>query len=67
MSCEADRRCAREAFGADRLVLGTDFPHLAGDRFKQCVNYIQESDLPPEEKHAILDRNAQALLGLEDR
>jgi predicted TIM-barrel fold metal-dependent hydrolase len=48
-------------------VLGTDFPHLAGDRFKQCVNYIQESDLPPEEKHAILDRNAQALLGLEDR
>ncbi|HEY6366161.1 MAG TPA: amidohydrolase family protein [Candidatus Binatia bacterium] len=60
-------RCAREAFGADRLVLGTDFPHLAGDRFNQCVSYIQESDLPPEEKHAILDRNAQALLGLEDR
>jgi 6-methylsalicylate decarboxylase len=60
-------RCAREAFGADRLVLGTDFPHLAGERFNQCVSYIQESDLPPEEKHAILDRNAQALLGLEDR
>jgi predicted TIM-barrel fold metal-dependent hydrolase len=60
-------RCAREAFGADRLLLGTDFPHLAGDRFNQCVSYIQESDLPPEEKHAILDRNAQALLGLEDR
>jgi predicted TIM-barrel fold metal-dependent hydrolase len=60
-------RCAREAFGADRLVLGTDFPHLAGERFNQCVRYIQESDLPPEEKHAILDRNAQALLGLEDR
>jgi len=60
-------RCAREAFGADQLVLGTDFPHLAGERFNQCVSYIQESDLPPEEKHAILDRNAQALLGLEDR
>ena len=60
-------RCTREAFGADRLVLGTDFPHLAGERFNQCVSYIEESDLPPEEKHAILDRNAQALLGLEDR
>jgi 6-methylsalicylate decarboxylase len=60
-------RCAREAFGADRLVLGTDFPHLAGERFNQCVNYIEESELPPEEKRAILDRNAQALLGLEDR
>jgi predicted TIM-barrel fold metal-dependent hydrolase len=23
------RRCARDAFGADRLLLGTDFPHLA--------------------------------------
>jgi predicted TIM-barrel fold metal-dependent hydrolase len=31
------------------------------------VSYIEESDLPPEEKHAILDHNAQALLGLEDR
>jgi len=60
-------RCAREAFGADRLVLGTDFPHLPGERFNQCVTYIQESDLLPEEKSAILDRNAQALLGLEDR
>jgi 6-methylsalicylate decarboxylase len=60
-------RCAREAFGADRLVLGTDFPHLPGERFKQCVTYIQESDLLSEEKHAILNRNAQALLGLEDR
>jgi predicted TIM-barrel fold metal-dependent hydrolase len=60
-------RCAGEAFGADRLVLGTDFPHLPGEQLKQCVSYIQESDLPLEEKHAILDRNAQALLGLEDR
>jgi 6-methylsalicylate decarboxylase len=60
-------RCTREAFGVDRLVLGTDFPHLPAERFKQCVTYIEESDLPLEEKHAILDRNAQALLGLEDR
>ena len=28
-------RCAREAFGADRLLLGTDFPHVAAGRFNQ--------------------------------
>jgi len=26
-------RCAAESFGADRLVLGTDFPYEAGDIF----------------------------------
>ncbi len=59
--------CAREAFGADRLLLGTDFPHVHGDRFERCVSYIQQSDLPAEEKTAILDHNAQSLLGLADR
>lgn len=59
--------CAREAFGADRLLLGTDFPHVFGDRFERCVSYIEKSDLPAEEKAAILDRNAQSLLGLADR
>jgi aminocarboxymuconate-semialdehyde decarboxylase len=63
----ASLHCAREAFGADRLLLGTDFPHVHGDRFERCVSYIQQSDLPEEEKTAILDRNAQSLLGLADR
>jgi aminocarboxymuconate-semialdehyde decarboxylase len=60
-------RCARDAFGADRLLLGTDFPHLAGPRFEQCVSYIEQSDLASEEKSAVLDRNAQSLLGLRER
>ncbi|MGH7817142.1 MAG: amidohydrolase family protein [Candidatus Binatia bacterium] len=60
-------RCSRDAFGADRLLLGTDFPHLAGPRFEQCVSYIQQSNLPEEEKSAILDNNAQLLLGLAQR
>lgn len=60
-------RCARDAFGADRLLLGTDFPHLAGPRFNQCVSYIEQSDLAQEEKSAILDRNAQLLLGFAER
>jgi 6-methylsalicylate decarboxylase len=54
-------------FGADRLLLGTDFPHLAGPRFEQCVSYIDQSDLALEEKSAVLDRNAQSLLGLRER
>ena len=60
-------RCARDAFGADRLLLGTDFPHLAGARFEQCVSYIEQSELAQEEKSAVLDRNAQSLLGLAER
>lgn len=60
-------RCARDAFGADRLLLGTDFPHLAGPRFEQCVSYIEQSELAQEEKRAILDQNAQSLLGLSER
>jgi predicted TIM-barrel fold metal-dependent hydrolase len=59
--------CAREAFGADRLLFGTDFPHVFGDRFDRCLSYIQQSELPEEEKTAILDHNAQSLLGLADR
>ena len=60
-------RCARDVFGADRLLLGTDFPHLAGPRFEQCVSYIEQSDLAWEEKRAVLDHNAQSLLGLAER
>jgi 6-methylsalicylate decarboxylase len=59
--------CAREAFGAEKLLFGTDFPHVFGDRFERCVSYIEKSGLPVEEKTAILDRNAQSLLGLADR
>jgi aminocarboxymuconate-semialdehyde decarboxylase len=63
----ASLRCARDAYGADRLLFGTDFPHLFGARFDRCTSYIQQSDLPEDEKAAILDRNAQLLLGLADR
>jgi len=63
----ASLHCARDAYGADRLLFGTDFPHVFGARFERCTSYIQQSDLPEEEKTAILDRNAQTLLGLADR
>lgn len=63
----ASLHCARDAYGAERLLFGTDFPHVFGARFDRCTSYIQQSGLPEEEKMAILDRNAQALLGLADR
>lgn len=55
-------RCACEAFGADHIMLGTDFPFIL---FKPCVEYVQRSGLPASDVDAILERNAQHLLGLD--
>jgi aminocarboxymuconate-semialdehyde decarboxylase len=58
-------RCACESFGADRLVLGTDFPYLAGEGYRRSVSYIQDAGLPAADAHGILDANAASLLQLE--
>jgi len=60
-------RCACESLGADRLVLGTDFPYLAGDRYRRSVAYIDDAGLSMSDAHRILDTNAAALLHLEKR
>ena len=57
-------RCACESFGADRLMLGTDFPYLAGPKFKRCVTYIEDTGLSAHDTAAILGGNATSLLGL---
>jgi predicted TIM-barrel fold metal-dependent hydrolase len=57
-------RCACEVLGTDRLLLGTDFPYAVGDRFRHCVQYVEEAGLPPDQTAAILGGTAQALLGL---
>jgi aminocarboxymuconate-semialdehyde decarboxylase len=64
-SYPAALRCACEAYGADRLMLGTDWPYLVGPKFKRCVTYIEESGLPRTDVEAILDKNAQTLLGIK--
>lgn len=56
-------RCALDSFGADRLVLGTDFPYEDGDTFVRAVEYIREG-ATPEQALAILETNARALFGL---
>jgi 6-methylsalicylate decarboxylase len=56
-------RCAIDTFGADRILLGTDFPYEDGDTFVRAVDYIIDAT-DPGEAHAILDANAMALLRL---
>ena len=56
-------RCACETFGADRLLLGTDWPMLPPEKLKHFVDYVPEA-LAPEDAQRILDVNAAHLLGL---
>lgn len=58
-------RCACETFGAQRILLGTDWPMLPPDKLKHFVDYVAEA-LPAEDAQAILDRNAAALLGIAE-
>jgi 6-methylsalicylate decarboxylase len=57
-------RCAIDSFGADRLVLGTDFPYENGDTFVRAVDHINDSQIGASAARAILDKNASALLGI---
>ena len=56
-------RCACQTYGADRILLGTDFPYWQYEMMKLCVSYIQDSGLPPDDVKAILDGNAMGLFG----
>jgi 6-methylsalicylate decarboxylase len=57
-------RCAIESFGADRLLLGTDFPYENGDSFIRAIDYINDPQVDPNAARAILDQNASSLLGI---
>jgi aminocarboxymuconate-semialdehyde decarboxylase len=56
-------RAAIDTFGADRLVLGTDFPYEDGDIFVRAIDYISDPRIAPEDAERILARNAQHLFG----
>ena len=57
-------RCAIDSLGADRLLLGTDFPYENGDRYVRAVDYLHDPQVDPGAARAILDQNASALLGI---
>jgi 6-methylsalicylate decarboxylase len=58
-------RCAIDSLGADRLLLGTDFPYENGDTFVRAVDYINDPQADPTAARAILDQNASSLLRIE--
>jgi 6-methylsalicylate decarboxylase len=57
-------RCAIDSLGADRLLLGTDFPYEAGDLYVRAVDYITDPRITQSEATAILEGNAAALFGI---
>jgi predicted TIM-barrel fold metal-dependent hydrolase len=57
-------RCAIDSFGADRLLLGTDFPYETGDIFVRAIDYISDPEITADESSAILEGNATALFGI---
>jgi predicted TIM-barrel fold metal-dependent hydrolase len=58
-------RCALETVGAERLVFGSDYPHVPGgiDRFVTVLNSV---GLSREEMDLIGRRTAAGLIGLEE-
>jgi len=59
-------RLACETIGADRFLLGSDYPYETGELYQRCVDYVKTpgTSLTPEQIEGILDRNAQALFRL---
>ncbi len=53
--------CTYETFGADHMVLGSDYPHVIGDLSK-AISSIEELDISKEEKEKILGENGKKLL-----
>lgn len=63
-SSQAALRAAVQAVGADRLVLGSDFPYQGGEHYLDTVAYIERAGLDAADTQGILTGNAEALLGL---
>jgi aminocarboxymuconate-semialdehyde decarboxylase len=49
--------------GADKILLGTDFPHQISD-LEKAVGRIRQLDISDDEKRKILGENAAKLLKL---
>jgi 6-methylsalicylate decarboxylase len=57
--------CACTAFGADHVVVGSDFPVLnAYETYDRTINWIRNVPLPAAELDLILNQTAPRILGL---
>jgi 6-methylsalicylate decarboxylase len=57
-------RCAIDSLGADRLLLGTDYPYENNFAFLRAIDYINDPQIDPDAARAILDQNASALFSI---
>ena len=58
--------CAWQAFGADHILPGSDYPVLLSfETYERTFSWIREVDLPPDDIEQILERTAPAVLGLD--
>src|SRR6266481_5870229 len=51
----------REIIGADRMVLGSDYPHLLGS-IERAVSSIESLEIPAGEKRQIFETTALSIL-----
>jgi aminocarboxymuconate-semialdehyde decarboxylase len=56
--------CTYQTAGPDRMLLGTDYPHIIGD-IVRCVQDIGRMEIPEDERKMILGGNAEKLLKIE--
>ena len=55
-----------DAFGADRLVPGSDYPVLTiHEPYRDTIDWIRHSGLADDTVDQILNRNAPGLFGIE--
>ncbi len=53
--------CAYNSVGIDKILLGTDYPHVIGDVGK-VIESIEKLDIPAVEKESIYSKNAIGIL-----
>jgi aminocarboxymuconate-semialdehyde decarboxylase len=57
--------CCYQTVGADRMVLGSDYPHVIGDMGK-AISTIEAMEIPREEKEKIFGENGKRILKCDD-
>lgn len=57
-------RLTAEAVGAERLLLGTDYPFEQGPSLRDHIEYIFAAGLPDRQAKTIVDENAARFLGM---
>ena len=51
-------RCTYEAMGADRILLGTDYPY---EEMKDCMSFLERLNIPEGDKEKIYHLNAKRI------